>query len=1019
MPLVGYYKTIAILFVSLCTLASFFYLTVWSSITGPDSGSRRGQRIENDAVHHPAHLDAQLQEYHEEDEVVVASQVRQHDSYSQRPIPASTPSPKSTSKLALENKPIQLISYRPKDKAILKPKSEKQRAKELKKLAKLEREERKKQKEERKRRKEAKLNRLRKLEQEPFPHLISTNNARLAALNLRAFEKFCHGSGAAQVSSQDIEEKQTAPLLSLTRSKSSTLARVIHPDRAEKESNSASDTGNTQRMFGDGAQSASPDFESYDEWMEYIENKNSGQEQSQLTPSKSPSSSPQTSVRVKISRPQFMERPLRGWVVNMTAIQEFCDRTRYSSTQCLKYLAQEHLYLVPSRETRLFQNKMIFQQKQRHRYSRHRSHHHHHRLRTAQLSHLHRVQPSSVQEKDHRNPVDGSLLLQKQKSQPKIEPSNPAPKQGPLIQNRATTPEVSEGLRPHEVTSHEVDDNTVDDSDGNGDSHTSSNWMDFHIYWRGPITDKLALSARAFLFTQPLNRARLHLWIDSTELPGGVPEVYEDNPHSRTLVSEAVRPYIRFHTWNQSVQAQFAYGKVNVSEATGTNTPSVALSDEARFLILNRYGGMYLDADVLLLRDMSPFYDSGFEFAYEWSNTKMYNTAVLRLHRNGSVGRRILDGAKLREKELLEKKEGKKTSKEHGPKSGSSSDLKQTAGLASKSADGHSNGQENNDMHKLFYKTAPSTGAAQSMEAADAQDLSSQVRPVLKVSHQTPTIPEKEDSEEEGMEASEFSEDENEEYSEDSLFAPSIPTADDDDNDAKNVSAASQSVAHIAPHRLVKRGKFDSMRPKEIYHPARIRHYLRPEDGSLENNGLTMVPPAVFDPLWLRVDGVDLSQSSALNENSNPKDSSPSQAQDGWAGAAKQRNEGIMMPYLTGFPDVFSNVNAVCPRQSSLQRSQDIVPQQDELRQRTEHESEIFEKDVHDKEKDFSAGPEVFFMGAYAYHWHNNWKSKIEPQSWMGIMSRSFDQFLEGERPNLYGEWFRGGGVELDGDFAM
>ncbi|KAF9342911.1 hypothetical protein BGX26_006626, partial [Mortierella sp. AD094] len=55
---------------------------------------------------------------------------------------------------------------------------------------------------------------------------------------------------------------------------------------------------------------------------------------------------------------------------------------------------------------------------------------------------------------------------------------------------------------------------------------------------------------------------------------------------------------------------------------------------------------------------------------------------------------------------------------------------------------------------------------------------------------------------------------------------------------------------------------------------------------------------------------------------------------------------------------------------------------------------------------DFSAGPEVFFTGAYAYHWHNSWSIPIRPKSWMGHMLKAYEDFVRGQRPNRYGEWF-------------
>jgi mannosyltransferase OCH1-like enzyme len=41
------------------------------------------------------------------------------------------------------------------------------------------------------------------------------------------------------------------------------------------------------------------------------------------------------------------------------------------------------------------------------------------------------------------------------------------------------------------------------------------------------------------------------------------------------------------------------------------------VSDAVRFVVLHKFGGMYIDADILLLHDLQPFYM--YEFAYLWS----------------------------------------------------------------------------------------------------------------------------------------------------------------------------------------------------------------------------------------------------------------------------------------------------------------------------------------------------------------------------------------------------------------
>lgn len=65
---------------------------------------------------------------------------------------------------------------------------------------------------------------------------------------------------------------------------------------------------------------------------------------------------------------------------------------------------------------------------------------------------------------------------------------------------------------------------------------------------------------------------------------------------------------------------------------------SVILSDMARFVLCHRFGGVYLDADTILLRDWEELWGWKGQFAYRWSRLEKYNTAVLKLHRHSATG---------------------------------------------------------------------------------------------------------------------------------------------------------------------------------------------------------------------------------------------------------------------------------------------------------------------------------------------------------------------------------------------
>jgi DDB1- and CUL4-associated factor 13 len=65
---------------------------------------------------------------------------------------------------------------------------------------------------------------------------------------------------------------------------------------------------------------------------------------------------------------------------------------------------------------------------------------------------------------------------------------------------------------------------------------------------------------------------------------------------------------------------------------------SVILSDMARFVLCHRFGGIYLDADTIFLRDWEELWGWRGAFAYRWSRLEKYNTAVLKMNKNSALG---------------------------------------------------------------------------------------------------------------------------------------------------------------------------------------------------------------------------------------------------------------------------------------------------------------------------------------------------------------------------------------------
>jgi DDB1- and CUL4-associated factor 13 len=84
------------------------------------------------------------------------------------------------------------------------------------------------------------------------------------------------------------------------------------------------------------------------------------------------------------------------------------------------------------------------------------------------------------------------------------------------------------------------------------------------------------------------------------------------------------------------------FTRMGSKSADTVDKMSTVISDMARFILCHRFGGVYLDADNLLLRDWEELWGWRGAFAYRWSRLPEYNTAVLRMHKNSALGTFLL-----------------------------------------------------------------------------------------------------------------------------------------------------------------------------------------------------------------------------------------------------------------------------------------------------------------------------------------------------------------------------------------
>lgn len=198
----------------------------------------------------------------------------------------------------------------------------------------------------------------------------------------------------------------------------------------------------------------------------------------------------------------------------------------------------------------------------------------------------------------------------------------------------------------------------------------------YHTYWKGPMTWRIELFIKGFLQTQNLALSRLHIWVDENS---------DTSPKAKSMLDHALfrqfQPLVESQTiivrpWTLPLKIpirsdldhrdgrdffrrpwpRLGNGVTMVADSvfrddsTGqlwldfyvdpsSRVTPVAMSDVFRFVILHQHGGVYIDMDVLLLRDLRPLLTPNQPFAERWGchdGQGDYNTAVLFLGDAGS-----------------------------------------------------------------------------------------------------------------------------------------------------------------------------------------------------------------------------------------------------------------------------------------------------------------------------------------------------------------------------------------------
>lgn len=150
------------------------------------------------------------------------------------------------------------------------------------------------------------------------------------------------------------------------------------------------------------------------------------------------------------------------------------------------------------------------------------------------------------------------------------------------------------------------------------------------IYWIGNnVTYKHSVVLKSFLATQNLKNATL--------------KIYSDEDLSKNSIFDRYKHFkqIEFNIFDVeeeikgTVYENFKY----VQEIKQHKFNPAYESDFFRLLMLYKYGGFYIDFDILILRDLSPLMN--YDFFYQWGaypdNNNWINGAVMHLKKNSNA----------------------------------------------------------------------------------------------------------------------------------------------------------------------------------------------------------------------------------------------------------------------------------------------------------------------------------------------------------------------------------------------
>jgi hypothetical protein len=176
--------------------------------------------------------------------------------------------------------------------------------------------------------------------------------------------------------------------------------------------------------------------------------------------------------------------------------------------------------------------------------------------------------------------------------------------------------------------------------------NSSNENLNFHLFWRVPgefgFKQSSVIKSIVATHIHKIDKITINLW-SNVDL-------------SENYFFKEISKYVNFRIWDLQDEIKgtvlencFFLEKQNIHDSL-----CYLEGDLFRLLILYKYGGFYIDMDVLVLRDMTPL--NSYEFLYQWGpsgfkcfhsntfNTNMkMNGAVMRMDKNSDLSLEFLE----------------------------------------------------------------------------------------------------------------------------------------------------------------------------------------------------------------------------------------------------------------------------------------------------------------------------------------------------------------------------------------